>query len=192
LEKRFFVASTLPGWMWGPHDAGPTATGQLACDALAHKLPPAIPPGGASVVDARDVAAGMLRIAEIGRAGERYILSGSFVELGTIIAGLAALTGAKAPTMHIPYAGALTLAAVAELWSWITGNANVMSLEGIRLMNAGLAVTAAKAEQELGMTFRPFEDTLADTVAWMRTRLQQKAAVRTNVARRAGASPAGS
>jgi dihydroflavonol-4-reductase len=192
LEKGFFIASALPAWMWGPHDAGPTATGQLASDALRHKLPPVIPPGGASVVDARDVAAGMLRMAEAGRSGERYILSGPFAELGRILAGLGALTGAKAPTRRIPYQGALALAAAAELWSRITGNANVMSLEGIRIMNARLAVTAAKAARELGVTFRPFDDTLADTVAWMRTRLQETTSVRTKVARRAGASAAGS
>jgi hypothetical protein len=45
-----------------------------------------------------------------------------------------------------------------------------MSREGIRLMNACLAVTAMKAQRELGVTFRPFEDTLADTAAWARQR----------------------
>jgi dihydroflavonol-4-reductase len=173
-EKGLFIASALPGWMWGPHDAAPTASGQFAFDALAHKLPPAIPPGGSSVVDARDVAAGMLRIAEVGRSGERYILSGRFADLGEIVRELAVLTGAKAPARRIPFAGALTLAAGAEIWSRITGKPSVMSLEGIRVMHARLAVTAAKAERELGVTFRPFEETLADTVAWARTRLQEK------------------
>jgi hypothetical protein len=38
---------------------------------------------------------------------------------------------------------------------------------------ARLHVTAAKAEKELGVTFRRFPVTLADTVAWARTRLQE-------------------
>ena len=172
-ETGFFVASALPGWMWGPRDAGPTASGQLAFDALAHKLPPVIPPGGSSTADVRDVAAGMLRIAEMGRSGERYILSGRYVDLGEILTGLAALTAAKAPQMRIPFAGALTMAIIAETWSRITGTTSPITLEGIRLMNARLAVTAAKAERELGVTFRPFEETLADTVAWSRARLQE-------------------
>jgi hypothetical protein len=49
-----------------------------------------------------------------------------------------------------------------------------MSVEAIRLMNARLSVTSAKAEKELGVTFRPFAVTLADTVSWARTRLQEK------------------
>ena len=174
-QTGFFVASALPGWMWGPHDAGPTASGQLAFDALAHKLPPVIPPGGSSTADARDVAAGMLRIAEVGRAGERYILSGRYVDLGEILTGLAALSAGKPPRIRIPFAGALTVAAMAETWSRITGKSSPITLEGIRLMNARLAVNAAKAERELGVAFRPFEKTLADTVAWSRTRLQETA-----------------
>jgi dihydroflavonol-4-reductase len=169
-ESGFFIASALPAWMWGPHDTGPTASGQLVLDALDHKLPPAIPPGGSSVVDARDVAAAMLRIAEVGRAGERYILSGRFLDLEEIIRKLAAATGVKGPTARIPFAGALVLAAFSETWSRLTGAPSVMSRESIRLMNARLAVTAAKAERELGVTFRPFEQTVADAVAWAKAR----------------------
>jgi dihydroflavonol-4-reductase len=170
-QTDFFIASALPSWMWGPHDSGPTPSGQLVADALRGRLPPAVPPGGSSVVDARDVAAGMLRIAQSGRSGERYILSGPFMSLGDILAMLASLTGNDAPRIRIVFAGAVTMAAVAETWSRITGSPNVTSVEGIRLMNARLAVSAAKAERKLGATFRPFRETLADTVAWLRTRL---------------------
>ena len=170
-QTDFFIASALPAWMWGPHDSGPTPSGQLIADALRRRLPPAVPPGGSSVVDARDVAAGMLRIAESGRSGERYILSGPFMNLGDILAMLASLTGNDAPRIRIVFAGALTMAALAETWSRLTGSPNVTSVEGIRLMNARIAVSAAKAERKLGATFRPFRATLADAVAWFRTRL---------------------
>jgi hypothetical protein len=49
-----------------------------------------------------------------------------------------------------------------------------MSVEAIRLMSARLQVTSAKAKNELGVTFRPFASTLADTVSWARTILQEK------------------
>jgi dihydroflavonol-4-reductase len=173
-ERKFFVASALPSWMWGPHDVGPTPSGKLVFDAIAHRLPPMLPPGGSAIVDARDVAAGMLRIAEIGRSGGRYILSGGFAELADIITNLAALTGAEPPKRHIPFAAAVVLATAAETWSQITGTTSPMSVEAIRLMNARLRVTSAKAEKELGMTFRSFTATLADTVSWARTRVQEK------------------
>ena len=171
-EKRFFTAAVLPSWMWGPHDLGPTPSGKLVFDAIAHKLPPMLPPGGSAVVDSRDVAAGMLRVAEIGRSGERYILGGSFIELADIIASLARLTGAKPPQRRIPFAAILALATMSETWSRITGTSSPLSVDAICLMNARLRVTSAKAEKELGVTFRPFNITLADAVAWTRTRLQ--------------------
>jgi hypothetical protein len=59
--------------MWGPDDTGPTPSGKLVFDGLAHKLPPMMPPGGSAVVDARDVVAGMLRVAEAG--GSRWGIS---------------------------------------------------------------------------------------------------------------------
>jgi nucleoside-diphosphate-sugar epimerase len=173
-EKGFFIVSVLPAWMWGPHDAGPTGSGQLTLDAVRHALPPAIPPGGTSVVDARDVAAGMLRIAEVGRPGERYILSGPFVSLSEIVTRLATLSQGKPPKVHIPFAGAMALAAFAETWSRVTHKPTPLSIEGIRIMNARLAVTAAKAQRELGVTFRPFDETLADCVAWAKARLQKE------------------
>jgi dihydroflavonol-4-reductase len=149
-EKAFFIASALPAWMWGPYDAGPTPSGKLVYDALANKLPPVVPPGGSAVVDARDVAIGMLRIAQIGRSGERYILSGGFAELADIVANLTALAGGKPPKRRIPFAVAIALATAAETWSRITGNNSPMSVEAIRLMNARLSVTAARAEKDLG------------------------------------------
>jgi len=167
-EKRFFIASVLPSWMWGPHDAGPTPSGKLVFDALAYKLPPGVPRGGSSLVDARDVAAGMLRIAEIGCSGARYIFSGGFAEL---VANLAALTGREPPNRRIPFAAAIALATAAETWSRITGRTSPMSVEAIRLMNERLSVTSAKASKELGVTFRPFTVTLADAVAWARERV---------------------
>jgi dihydroflavonol-4-reductase len=173
-EKGFFIASALPAWMWGPHDAAPTPSGQIVLDAFAGKLPPAIPPGGSSVVDARDVAVGMLRIAQTGRSGERYILGGAFASLGEIVASLGALAGTNPPTIGIPYAGALAFAAISETWSRITRKPSAISVAAIRLMNARLTVTSAKAQRELGATFRPFAATLADTVAWIKANLADK------------------
>jgi dihydroflavonol-4-reductase len=44
----------------------------------------------------------------------------------------------------------------------------VMTVEGVRTLAAALSVSSARAQRELGATFRPFEDTLRDTVAWIR------------------------
>jgi dihydroflavonol-4-reductase len=162
------VVHVLPGWMFGPGDAAPTASGQLVLDFLAGKLP-AIPPGGTSAVDARDVAVGMIRAAELGRAGEKYILGGDFVTLADVIRTLEQqVTGRPGPRTRIPYPVAFLYAAVSETWAKLTGGKTLVTLEGVRMMQARLAVTSAKAEQELGWKHRPLRETLTDEVAWYR------------------------
>jgi dihydroflavonol-4-reductase len=42
-DKGFFITSALPSRMWGAQDVGPTASGKLVFDAIAHKLPPMLP-----------------------------------------------------------------------------------------------------------------------------------------------------
>ena len=45
----------MPGWMWGPRDAGPTAAGRFALSLARGRLR-AVPDCGNHLVDARDVA----------------------------------------------------------------------------------------------------------------------------------------
>jgi dihydroflavonol-4-reductase len=175
-ELRAFSARTgmdvvfiLPGWMFGPSDAAPTGSGQLVLDFLARKLP-ALPPGGSSVADARDVAEGMVVAAEQGRSGERYILGGEFVDFDRIAKGLEQASGVPAPRWHIPYPVAFVAAAASETWARLMRGSTVMTVEGVRAMNARLQVDSSKAKRELGATFRPLEETLRDEVAWYRER----------------------
>lgn len=79
------VVEILPGWMWGPGDAGPTSAGRLALDLLARRLP-GVPPGGMEVVDARDVAAAMITAAERAAHGARYLVAGRPMTLREIFA----------------------------------------------------------------------------------------------------------
>jgi dihydroflavonol-4-reductase len=153
--------------MFGPGDAAPTASGQLVLDFLAGKLP-AIPPGGTSAVDARDVAVGMIRAAERGRSGEKYILAGDFVTLADVIRTLEQVTGRSGPRARIPYPVAFVYAAISETWAKLAGGETLVTLEAVRMMQARLSVTCAKAEQELGWKHRPLRETLADEVAWYR------------------------
>ncbi|WNG18975.1 SDR family oxidoreductase [Cystobacter fuscus] len=160
------VVEVLPGWMFGPYDAAPTGSGQLVLDFLQGKLP-GVFEGGAPATDARDVADGMLRAAEQGRAGERYILSGEYASLVDVMRELAALSGRK-PPKKLPYPLVLGVAATFELWARLSGKSTAMTVEGVSTMHARNTVSASKARTELGASFRPLAHTLADEVAWFR------------------------
>jgi dihydroflavonol-4-reductase len=163
------VVQILPSWMFGPGDAAPTGSGQLVLDFLAGKLP-GIPPGGTTIVDARDVAVGMIRAAERGRAGEKYILGGEFHTLAEVVRALEQVSGRSGPRSQIPYPVALIFGAISQTWAKLTRGQTLVSLAGVRMLHAQLAVTSAKAEQELGWKHRPLKETLADEVAWFRAR----------------------
>jgi dihydroflavonol-4-reductase len=161
------LVEVLPGWMFGPWDAAPTGAGRLVLDFLAGKLP-AIPPGGTCVVDARDVAAGMVSAAERGRSGEKYLLAGPFTTLEQVITTLSQVTGVPAPRTRLPYAVAWAYAALTQTWARIKNSPSLVSLTAVRMMHARLDATSAKAERELGWRHRPLAETLRDVVAWYR------------------------
>ncbi|MEH1864511.1 MAG: SDR family oxidoreductase [Nostoc sp.] len=159
------VVMILPGWMMGPGDAAPTSAGQLVLDILGRKLPGIIN-GGASLTDVRDVAAAMISATERGKRGERYIVAGSLKTMKDIALELEAISGVKAPKIVIPDWIALSIAWLLEISARSTGRVNPMPLVGIQTLLEKANLSSAKAIQELGVTFRPFTDTLKDTVLW--------------------------
>ena len=96
------VVEILPGWIWGPGDAAPTAAGQLALDFMAKKLP-GIVDGGTCIVDARDVAESMIAALEKGRHGEECIGGGCYYSLEQLSKGLEQVSGVPSPTMQVPH-----------------------------------------------------------------------------------------
>jgi len=104
------------------------------------------------------------------RSGWRSDVSASLTEG---IQTLGAVAGTRVPQARLPYFAAVAMAAGAEAFAELTRTTSAMSLEAIRLMKADLRVTAAKAERELGVAFRPFEQTVSATVEWTRTRMRE-------------------
>jgi dihydroflavonol-4-reductase len=161
------VLEILPGWMWGPGDAAPTASGQLALDFAAKKVP-VVPEGGTNVVDARDVALAMIAAATRGQHGSRFIVAGEFRSLETVLQDLQTITQVRGPRLKVPFALAMGYAYFEELRARLTGGKLLVSREALLLLRARHNVTSARAQRELGTTFRPFEQTLRDTLAWYR------------------------
>jgi dihydroflavonol-4-reductase len=161
------IVEILPGWMWGPGDEAPTASGQLAKDFLDRKLP-AIPPGGANVVDARDVADAMVVAAERAHHGARYLVAGPAMSLAEVIAGLERVSDVRGPRVRLPYAAALVFAWLSEVWSRMSGRPALLTRMGLRTMNMGAWVSSARAERDLDARFRPFDETARDVLGWYR------------------------
>ncbi len=164
------ISFVLPGWMFGPGDAGPTAAGQTMLDFMHRKLP-GIVPGSFSVVDARDVASAMIAAAAHGRRGERYLAAGRHMTMDNLLPALAKATGVPAPTRRIPLGMLFVIARISEVVSRFTRRPVLLSLATVRILareNGRSRFDHAKSERELGVTFRALSETLRDTADWFR------------------------
>ena len=170
-HKDFFANFVLPGWMFGPGDLGPTSSGQMVQDFVNGKLPGVVP-GSFSVVDARDVAQAMIAAVERGGRGARYLAAGRHQTMAELMPRLEAVSGVKAPTRAIPMGVLYALGALSELWARVSGAPVLLSLATVKLMaqeNDRSHYDHAKSERELGLRFRPVDETLADVVAYYRS-----------------------
>jgi nucleoside-diphosphate-sugar epimerase len=172
LEKHADMSASmiLPGWMVGPGDLGPTSSGQVILDYLHEKLP-GIPPATFSVVDARDVAEAHWRAALAGGRRERYLAAGRHMSMGELFGILQQISGVAAPRFNLPLPLLFALAAASEIWAGVRRKSALISLATVRLMKSEYGRTHfnhEKSRRELGLSFRPIEETLRDTISWYR------------------------
>ena len=158
---------TNPSTPIGPRDVRPTPTGRILVEAANGRMP-AFVDGGLNLVHVDDVAAGHILAAERGRAGERYILGGQDVTIREMLAEIARISGRRAPTMRLPIAPLFPLAFANEQWARLTGREPFLTMDSLRMSRHAMYYSSAKAARELGYTARPFEQALADAIAWFR------------------------
>ena len=165
-ERGLPVVIVNPTLPVGPGDRGltpPTALLLLLLNGQA----PAYLDCSLNFVDVRDVALGHLLAADKGRVGERYILGNENLRLSQLLELLHELTGLSMPWIRLPYAVALTFAAVSEfLADHITRRPPRAPLTGVRLVRRPLDFDSSKARIELGLPRTPLHISLADTIRW--------------------------
>jgi dihydroflavonol-4-reductase len=160
------VPIIVPAWMWGPGDAGPTSSGQMFLSIARRELP-AVPAAGNHLVDARDVAAACVRAALGG--GDRYIVGGTWRPLPEVCVAVSAAVGVP-PPRTVPARAALAAATVLEFQAKLRGRRPTATRSAVKTLIEGnrRRLSSALAEQELGISFRQLDETLADEAAWFR------------------------
>jgi len=124
------------------------------------------PDNGIAVVDVNNVVNGIIKAWQAGRKGERYQLVGenlSFCEIRKIIAEE---IGLKPPFIKIPNWAFTFLAYVFLGFSKIIGKKPKLTPEMARINRANLFYSNKKAKEELGLTFKPFKESIKDSVKW--------------------------
>ena len=156
------VVIVHPGETYGPGDDAMVTAGNLV--DFVKSAPVLVCNGGVCVAHVDDVARGIVRALERGTKGERYVLGGSNVTLRELAAATLDAAGKHARIVVLPnwLIRALTRTAT-TLRIGLPYNPKV-----IPYATRYFFMSAAKAERDLGLTFRPLRDTLEPTVAWLR------------------------
>ena len=112
---------------------------------------------------------GVMKAAEKGAAGRRYILGGEDMTLRRILVEIAGLVGRKPPAVRLPRPAVYPVAVVAEAWARLTdGPEPMVTRDGLRMSRKKMFFSSERARRELGYAPRPAREALVDAVAWMR------------------------
>ena len=164
-----------PSLLLGPGDDRLSST-KVILDFLARKIM-AVPGGGLSFVDARD-AATVLRVAmRRGRHGERYLVGAANWSFDKFFGRLERLTKTAAPRLSFPsrfaVAGAQGLHAIYRHWNL----APPVEPTEIEMAEHFWYFDSAKAARELAFRPRDPQETLQETVAYVRANFLNEGAL---------------
>jgi len=148
-----------PTAVFGPGDVHLTL-GRLLLAAAEGRMVAWLP-GIVNVIDVRDVAAAHIQAVEHGVVGERYIIGGHNLSLKEAMFEVSHVIGCKPPAFGVPM-GLVNLVIYLD-----------RLIPGVNLTGNHLAALvrwrgfdSSKAAQSLGLTTRPFSESIKDALDW--------------------------
>lgn len=166
VDKGMPIVTMRPTLLLGPGDRAESSTGDVV-QFLQRKIPSALE-GGLSFVDARDVADAFILAMDKAPAGESYLLGATNVTLEKFFKRLSDLSGVSAPWMPIPD-GALSFGAkLLKKAMDVVGATSTIDPVSIEMGRHYWYIDSSKAQRDLGWTPRNGNETLKDTIAWIR------------------------
>jgi dihydroflavonol-4-reductase len=143
----------------GPGDLKPTTSDLVLM--VARRLVPVAVDVTANIIDGRDVAEAHIRAATVGAPGERIIVGGHNLNARAILRTIAAIAGVGPPRLTLRMQTARRLLSLAKIVRLPVPDL-LLGLEHLQPVNA------EKGWKLFGMTPRPFEETVRDTLDWFR------------------------
>ena len=156
-----------PSGIIGPEDHKPSPMGKTLAAIFRGRLP-AVVDGGFDWVDVRDVADAAIRAAEVGKSGERYIVSGHYLDLPALGQMAAEVAEVRPPLFVFPIQLAMVAAGPTTRVCRLLKVDSPFTRESLEVLSLGHRYSHAKASEALGYRARPIEETLRDTFAWWR------------------------
>lgn len=157
-----------PSGIIGPYDFGSGHITQLVIDYLKGKLTACVK-GGYDFVDVRDVATGIMECVKNGENGECYILSNRLITVKELLYELHKVSGKKEIKTVLPMWFAKLTAPLAEAYYKLLRQPPLYTSYSLYTLCSNGNFTHEKAEKSLNYKTRPLEDTLKDTVEFLKS-----------------------
>ncbi|HEX9712535.1 MAG TPA: NAD-dependent epimerase/dehydratase family protein [Actinomycetota bacterium] len=160
------VVTVMPAAVYGPGD--PSLMG-LLMKLYARRLLIACPflAAGVSMVHVSDVAHGMIRAARAA-PGSEYILGGDNGTVKSVFERVASTTGIRPPRVSIPNVVLRASAVLGPVIGRILREEPGMVREAAATMTGSWMFTSARAQRDLGYSYRPVEEGIPPMVAGLR------------------------
>jgi dihydroflavonol-4-reductase len=155
----------------GCGDETPTPTGQMVRDFLERKFP-FYCRTGLNFISVEDLSQGLQRVAEVGRVGERYLLSGENLWLKEFLDLLAVETGLPAPRTSLPDALIRVIGCAGEVVDFLNPRSTSARVCLETAVQAGRQqfFSNARAREELGwVPVKSIQESIVEAVTWFRT-----------------------
>ncbi|MGL5722210.1 MAG: NAD-dependent epimerase/dehydratase family protein [Brevinema sp.] len=155
-----------PAGVVGRHDYHPSQMGWLIGAMMSWMFVGMS--GVYNFVDVRDIVNGILLADSKGRIGERYILSGHIVSIGQIKSYVDKAMNRSNWYVPMPKFLVRLSACMAEPLYGPLKIKPILTHESLDILYSNADLRNDKAIKELGWSVVPFEDTVADTVQWIK------------------------
>ncbi|MCR1843045.1 NAD-dependent epimerase/dehydratase family protein [Murimonas intestini] len=165
-ERGLNACIVHPSGILGPKDYAVGQTTGVIIQIMNGEMPIGMA-GSFNLCDVRDLAHGCVAAADKGRKGQCYILGNKEVTLKEVCRMLKENSQCSTPLFYLPIKLAMKIAGSMEKKAQKTGKMPIMTTFAVYNLDRNNTFDYSKAEQELGYTTRPYEETLQDEVNWL-------------------------
>lgn len=166
-EYDLDASVVYPSGIFGPNDYG---FGMItSCIKMVAEGKLRISIGGTfNSVDARDLAAGILACAESGGKGETYIMASRCYSFSQLIEAICREAGVKTSLFTVPIWLVRPFAGLGALYGKIARKPAWFSRFTVYNLERNNDYSTDKAKRELGFRCRSLDETIADTIRWLK------------------------
>lgn len=161
-----------PTGIIGPYDFKPSRMGKVLQDITNGNMPFTIN-NGFNWVDVRDIAKSAVNCVDKGVDGQNYILPGHWASIPHLSTMIKQITGNRTHLVSVPFWFAYLALPFASISSRISGKRPSFSKGSLQALAIQCRdIPGILANDHLGHLPRPLEQTIDDTVSWLRQNQQ--------------------